>query len=107
MQPTFLGKVAVAAAGTPTPVTKDASVLASKIVFAAIPGLTGAAFVGSRGLNQQTLSQVMIKFPAPAGGDPEPFVLDSGTGENTLHVSDYLIDASVNGEGLLVTYFQS
>ena len=41
MQPTFLGKVTIATAGTPVPLSTDATVRACTILVATIPGLTG------------------------------------------------------------------
>jgi hypothetical protein len=75
---------------------------------ATIPGLTGNVYFGGAALNQSTLAGVMIKFNAPAVlGQPDHFILQTQDGRNSLRVSDYFIDASVSGEGALVTYFQT
>ncbi len=108
MQPTFLGKVTVATAGTPVPLTTDTTVRACTILVATIPGLTGNIYFGGAALNQATLAGVMIKFNAPAVlGQPDHFILQTQDARNSLRVSDYFIDASVNGEGVLVTYYQT
>jgi hypothetical protein len=108
MQPTFLGKVTVASAGTPVQLLTDPTVRASAILVATIPGLTGNIFVGGAGLNQTTLQAVMIQFNAPtAQGPPDQFLLASEDATNSLLVADYFLDASVSGEGALVTYFQT
>jgi hypothetical protein len=50
----------------------------------------------------------MIKFNPPAvPGQPDHFILQTQDARNSLRVSDYFIDASVSGEGALVTYFQT
>ena len=50
----------------------------------------------------------MIKFNAPAVlGQPDHFILETQDARNSLRVSDYFLDASVSGEGALVTYFQT
>jgi len=108
MQPTFLGTVTVASAGTPVPLSTDATVRACTILVATIPGLTGNIYFGGATLNQGTLVGVMIKFNAPAVlGQPDHFILKTQDARNSLRVSDYFIDASVSGEGALVTYFQT
>ena len=107
MQPTFLGKVTVAAAGTPVPLSADPTLHACAILVATIPGLTGNVYLGGAGLNQNTLADVMIKFNAPAvPGLPDHFFVRAPGAANSLRVADYFIDASVGGEGALVTYFQ-
>jgi len=108
MQPTFLGKVTVATAGAPVRLSTDPKLRACMILIATIPGLTGSIYLGGAGLNQATLQGVMIQFNAPAAlGPPDHFVVESEDASNSLHVADYFIDASVSGEGALVTYFQS
>jgi hypothetical protein len=108
MQPTFLGKVTVASAGTPVQLLADPTVRACAILVATIPGLTGNIFIGGAGLNQTTLQGVMIQFNAPtAQGPPDQFLLASEDATNSLLVADYFLDASVSGEGALVTYFQT
>jgi len=107
MQPTFLGKVTVVSAGTSVPLSTDPKLHACAILVATIPGLTGNMYLGGAGLNQNTLANVMIKFNAPAVlGPPDYFFVRAPGGLNSLRVSDYFIDASVSGEGALVTYFQ-
>jgi hypothetical protein len=49
----------------------------------------------------------MLKFNAPAVlGLPDHLLVKAPGGLNSLRVADYFIDASVGGEGALVTYFQ-
>jgi hypothetical protein len=108
MQPTFLGQVTVASAGTPVPLASDPSVRACAILVVTIPQMTGNIFLGGAGLNQTTLAGVMIKFNAPgAAGVADEFLLQSEDASNSLRVADYWLDASVSGEGALVTYFQT
>lgn len=108
MQPTFLGKVTVASAGTPVPLSADLTLRACAILVSTIPGLTGNVYLGGAGLDQNTLAQVMLKFNAPSAfGPPDSFLVEARGGQNALQVSEYFLDASVNGEGALVTYFQT
>lgn len=107
MQPTFLGKMTVAAAGTPVPLSADPTLRACAILVATIPGLTGNVYLGGSGLDQNSLDGVMIKFNAPSVfGPPDSFLLEARGGRNSLQVSEYFLDVSVSGEGALVTYFQ-
>jgi hypothetical protein len=108
MQPIFLGKVTVASAGTPVPLSPDPTLRASAILVATIPGLTGNVYLGGAGLDQNVLAHVMIKFNAPSVfGPPDSILVEDRGGHNALHVSEYYLDASVSGEGALVTYFQT
>ena len=108
MQPTFLGKVTVASAGTPVPLSTDLTLRACAILVSTIPGLTGNVYFGGAGLDRNTLAQVMIKFNAPSvSGTADSFLLEARDGHNALQVSEYFLDASVSGEGALVTYFQT
>ena len=108
MQPTFLGKVTVASAGTPVPLSTDSTLRACAILVATIPGLTGNVYLGGSGLDQNTLARVMVKFNAPSVfGPPDSFLVEARGGVNALQVSEYYLDASVSGEGALVTYFQT
>ncbi|MBZ5591144.1 MAG: hypothetical protein LAP39_02840 [Acidobacteriia bacterium] len=107
MQPTFLGKVTVVTAGTPVPLSTDPTVRACAILVATIPGLAGNLYLGGAGLDQNSLASAMIKFNAPSVfGPPDSFMVEARGGHNSLQVSDYFLDASVSGEGALVTYFQ-
>jgi hypothetical protein len=108
MQPTFLGKVTIASAGAPVPLNSDPTLRACAILVSTIPGLSGNVYLGGAGLNQNTLAQVMIKFNAPSVfGPPDTFLVEARDGRNALQVSEYFLDASVSGEGALVTYFQA
>jgi hypothetical protein len=50
----------------------------------------------------------MIQYNAPtAQGPPDQFLLASEDATNSLLVADYFLDATVSGEGALVTYFQT
>jgi|SRR5579863_1156162 len=108
MQPTFLGVVTVASAGTPVPLSTDPALAACAILVATIPDLTGNIYFGGVNLNQTTLAGVMIKFnPPSSAGMPDHFLLQSEDAKNSLRVSDYWLDAAVSGAGALITYFQT
>jgi hypothetical protein len=46
-----------------------------------------------------------VLWPNAAGGFSETFSIEAQDGGNSIHLSDYAIDADVAGEGLLVTYW--
>ena len=101
------GRVIVPTPGTPVPLTTDPSVTASKLFFQVIPGLTGKTYVGVSGMSKATLGGVArILWPNASGGFSETFYIESQDGTNSIRVKDYVIDAEVAGEGLLVTYWQ-
>ena len=88
MQPTFLGKLTVASAGTPVPLSTDAAVRACTILVATVPGLTGNIYFGGAAMNQSTLAGVMVKFNAPAVlGQPDHFIsANAGRAQFTARV---------------------
>ena len=101
------GRVNVATAGTPVPLTTDPSVTASKLLFQVIPGLTGKTYVGVTGMTKGTLDGVArVLWPNASGGFSETFYIESQDGTDSIRLKDYAIDADVAGEGLLVTYWQ-
>src|SRR5882724_8108514 len=101
-----LGRINVATPGTPVSLSANSSIAANKLFFQVIPGLTGKTYVGSKNLTKGTLAGVArILWPNAAGGFSETFSIEAQDGENSIHLSDYAIDADVAGEGLLVTYW--
>ena len=100
------GRINVTTPGTPVRLTTNHSVVANKLFFQAIPGLTGKTYVGVSSMSKSALSGVArVLSPNPTGGFSETFLLEGQEGENSIHVADYAIDADVAGEGLLVTYW--
>jgi hypothetical protein len=101
------GRVSVLTPGTPIPLTTDATLTANKLFFQVIPGLTGKTYVGTTGMTKATLGGVArILWPNASGGFSESFSIESQDGTNSIRLKDYVIDADVAGEGLLVTYWQ-
>jgi hypothetical protein len=101
-----LGRVNVPTPGTPVPLTTNTSVIASKIFFQVIPGLTGKTYVGQPTMVQGTLAGVArVLWPNATGGFSESFYIETQDGENSIRLADYAVDAQVAGEGLLVTYW--
>lgn len=100
------GRVNVAVPGTPVPLSTNPAATASKLFFQAIPGLTGKTYVGAPSMSKSTLAAVArVLAPNPSGGFSETFYIESQDGENSIHLTDYAIDADVAGEGLLVTWW--
>lgn len=100
------GRVNVVTPGTPTRLSTDSTVTASKLFFQAIPGLTGKTYVGVPAMTKATLAGVARTLcPNAASGFSENFEIESQDGENSIRLADYAIDADVAGEGLLVTYW--
>lgn len=100
------GRVSVATPGTPVPLSTDETLVASKLFFQVIPGLTGKTYVGSPTMNKATLSAVArVLWPNATGGFSETFYIESQDGEDSIHLAEYAIDADVAGEGLLITWW--
>jgi len=100
------GRVNVATPGTPVALSTNPREVASKLFFQVVPGLTGKTYAGIPAMTKSTLAGVArVLWPNAAGGFSETFYLESQDGENSIHLSDYAVDADVAGEGLLVTYW--
>jgi hypothetical protein len=101
------GRVNVATPGTPVSLTTDPTVTASKLFFQVIPGLTGKTYVGTTGMTKASFAGVArVLAPNPSSGFSENFYIESQDGTNSIRLKDYVIDADVAGEGLLVSYWQ-
>ena len=101
------GRVSVPTPGTPVPLTTDSTIKASRLFFQVIPGLTGKTYIGTAGMTKATLGGVArVLWPNASGGFSETFCVESQDGTNSIVLSEYVIDADVAGEGLLVTYWQ-
>lgn len=102
-----LGRVNVPAPGTPVALEATGTVTASKIFVQVVPGLTGKTYFGKAGMNKATLAGVIrILWPNTAGGFSENFFLETDDAGDSMRLSDYVVDADVAGEGLLVSYWQ-
>jgi hypothetical protein len=100
------GRVNVVAPGTPVRLSDDPNATASKLFFQVIPGLSGKTYIGIPTMAKGTLAGVVrVLWPNTSGGFSETFEIESQDGENSIHLSDYAIDADTAGEGLLVTYW--
>jgi len=100
------GRLNVPTPGTPVPLTNNPNNTASKLFFQVVPGLTGKMYIGTPGMRKATLSGVArVLSPNPTGGFSENFEIESQDGEDSIHLSQYAIDADVAGEGLLVTWW--
>ena len=108
MTTTPLGKIAVTTAGTPVPLS-DSPLHCWKIRVEALVGETGKVFLGDVTMTAGASNTGVIKqfWPTGAGGGVADSIevtapQDSG---NVLDLSRFRLDAQVNGEGALVTYW--
>lgn len=101
-----LGKISVAAAGTPVQVSTDTTLRVNRIRFAVVIGQTGRIFLGSAGMNKTTGVGVIKEFwPTGAGGAiADAWEVADSAGGDTLRPSDFWVDANTSGEGLMVSY---
>ena len=73
-----------------------------------IAGLTGKMYFGTHTVNHATLAGVIKEmWPNSAGGVDDSYEIWTADGTDELNLADYGIDASVAGEGLIVSYWQS
>lgn len=103
-----LGRVDVTDAGTPVPLTTDRTIRCAWIRAQVIAGLTGKMYLGTAELNTSTMAGVIKEFwPNPSGGISDSHQIGSGEDNNVYTPADLLIDAAVDGEGLIVSYGQA
>jgi hypothetical protein len=104
---TSLGRVNVAAPGTPVPLSTDPTVRVSKLFFQSVPGLTGKCYIGAPAMSKSALSHVVrVLVPATTTVVADQFEISSRDGRDSLYLDQYAVDADVAGEGLLVSYWQ-
>jgi hypothetical protein len=101
-----LGRVNVAAPGTPVALTTDLNATAAILFIQTIPGLTSKIYIGTKGMNKTTLSGVCrILWPNSSGGISDQFLVSAESGSDQIHPSAYYIDSDVAGEGVLASYW--
>jgi hypothetical protein len=106
MTVTTLGRVNVAAPGTPVPLSTDPNQRVARIFAQVVPGLTGKGYLGKSNMIRTTLAGVIrVLWPNSAGGFSENFLVESADGADSLNLSEYFVDMDVAGEGLLVSYW--
>jgi len=106
MSPTSLGRVNVPTPGTAVPLATVVTPC-SRIRVSVIAGLTGKMYFGTNTVNHSTLAGVIKElWPNSAGGVDDSYEIDTANGADELNLADYSIDASVAGEGLIVSYWQ-
>ncbi len=105
MTPTSLGRVNVPTPGTPVHLAATRTPCC-RIRVQVVAGLTGKMYLGTAGLNKNTLAGVIKElWPNQSGGVDDSYEVWSSTDEDTLDLSDYWIDAAIAGEGLIVSYW--
>lgn len=107
MAPRTLGRVNVPTPGTPVPLA-TVETPCNRIRVSVIAGLTGKMYFGTQAVNHATLVGVIKElWPNSAGGVDDAYEIWTAGGSDELNLADYSIDASVAGEGLIVSYWQS
>jgi hypothetical protein len=107
MAPQSLGRVNVPTPGTAVPLA-SVSTPCNRIRVSVIAGLTGKMYFGTQAVSHTTLAGVIKElWPNSAGGVDDSFEIYTANGSDELNLKDYSIDASVAGEGLIVSYWQA
>lgn len=106
MAPQSLGRVNVPAPGAAVPLA-TVETPCNRIRVSVIAGLTGKMYFGTLTVNHSTLAGVIAElWPNSAGGVDDAYEVFTADGSDGLNLADYAIDASVAGEGLIVSYWQ-
>lgn len=103
---TALGRVNVPTPGTPVPLSLNPKARASRVLFQAVPGLTGKAYIGTPRMVVSSMAGVVrIVAPNSANGVAEAYEIVSADGEDSISLSQLAVDVQVAGEGVLVSYW--
>ena len=106
MSPQSLGRVNVTTPGTAVPLAA-VDTPCNRVRVSVIAGLTGKMYFGTTTVNHSTLAGVIKElWPNSAGGVDDAYEVFTADGSDELNLADYSIDASVAGEGLIVSYWQ-
>lgn len=104
--PFCLGKIAPTAAGTPIPITTDTTLRASDLLFSPVEANTGRVVIGKTGsLNKTTLAGAIAELSQASEKFNGPLLLQDQESRNSIQLSNYCVDADVNNEGVLITYW--
>jgi hypothetical protein len=103
-----LGKITVAAAGTPVRVTANLTtpterLAAHSFIVEQVPGNTGKLFIGGPGMNKTTLAGVYAILPIPTVNSLPSFSSVITNAPAGFNMAELFIDADVNGESALVS----
>jgi hypothetical protein len=105
MTPNSLGRINVATPGTPQRLAA-ASTPCSRIRVQVVAGLSGKMYFGTAACNHSTLAGVIKElWPNSGGGISDSYEVWSADGTDSIDLSQYAIDASIAGEGLIVSYW--
>jgi hypothetical protein len=106
MAPQSLGRVNVPTPGTGVPLA-TVETTCNRIRVSVIAGLTGKMYFGTSTVSHSTLVGVIKElWPNSAGGVDDSYEIYTADGEDRLNLADYSIDASVAGEGMIVSFWQ-
>jgi hypothetical protein len=111
MQAITLGRVTVAAAGTPVLLSSlltaaqkamlPPSGQVASITIWPDPAASGKVFVKCQGPGQPI--GIVAALPVPAGGYPVPWSTSGDPSRNSINYAEFSLDSAVNGDGAYVT----
>ena len=104
-----LGNVTVTTAGTPVRITINESSSTARlqchaIMVEQIPGNSGRIIIGLSNLNSTTYVGALAILAIPTTNTLPSCNVGIGDAPNAFNAADYFIDATVSGEGALVSY---
>jgi hypothetical protein len=106
-----LGKVTVAAAGTPVRITNNEvdpvkSVRAHSFLIQVLPTNTGKIYIGKASMNKVTLAGVFVVLGLPSSVAIPSFSATLSYAPAAFELIKIFIDADVDDDGALVTFVQ-
>ena len=103
---TALGRMNVPTPGTPVPLSTDPNARACRVLFQAVPGLTGKGYIGTPHMHTAALTGVIrVVSPNSGSGIAEAYEIIAADGRDAISLSQLAIDMQVSGEGLIVSYW--
>jgi hypothetical protein len=81
----------------------------TSVTVSAIAGMTGKLYFGTAAVNKTTLAGCIKEFVPTqlTAGQQDTFTLSADENRNALNLSDFWIDGTVSGEGVVVSYVVS
>jgi hypothetical protein len=78
--------------------------MVDSIYFQALPGNTSPVYIGTRRLNVGTLTGIIARVAVPTANSLPEITWDIPTQPNPFCLADYYVDATHQGDGVLVSY---
>lgn len=101
-----LGKLTVASAGTPIPLTATKT-LCHSVLIEVLSTNVGKIYIGTSALNSSTLVGTVAILGIPTSAILPVFTMGLSYAPNPINIANLYIDADNSGDGVIVSYLIS